>query len=272
MFWAGGKEYFTSANGLSSLATASFGQTFKITPIRMITSFSSVINGGHLLEPYTVEKISAAMEIPCTTMRRLRCTRCSVRTPPPSSGKSWRAWWPMVQARTPIWLATGIGGKTGTSEKRDEDTGDVIVSFMGFAPADDPQVVVLVALDSPKRNSPGSNYTASGTYISGGNMAAPIAGQLIAEILDYMGYEKQYTSDELSGADAAVPSLVGYDLDSAAEKLEKAGFAYRTVGEGSTVTGQLPAGGLSIPAAPRWCSIWARKCRRTRWRCPMWWV
>ena len=148
----------------------------------------------------------------------------------------------MVQARTPIWLATA-----GTSEKRDEDTGDVIVSFMGFAPADDPQVVVLVALDSPKRNSPGSNYTASGTYISGGNMAAPIAGQLIAEILDYMGYEKQYTSDELSGADAAVPSLAEYDLDSAAEKLEKAGFAYRTVGEGSTVTGQLPAGGLSIP-------------------------
>lgn len=247
VFWAGGKEYFTSANGLSSLATASFGQTFKITPIRMITSFSSVINGGHLLEPYTVEKISGSDG---DTMYYHETTQVRQVLIEDTSAKLREILESVVAngtGKNAYMAGYRIGGKTGTSEKRDEDTGDVIVSFMGFAPADDPQVVVLVALDSPKRNSPGSNYTASGTYISGGNMAAPIAGQLIAEILDYMGYEKQYTSDELSGADAAVPSLVGYDLDSAAEKLEKAGFAYRTVGEGSTVTGQLPAGGLSIP-------------------------
>ena len=245
VFWD--EEYFKSENGLSSLAVASFGQTFRITPIRMITSFASVINGGHLLEPYVVEKISDSdgntlyyhetaevrQVISESTSETLRTMLESVV----ANGTGKNAY--MAGYR--------IGGKTGTSEKRDQDTDDVIVSFMGFAPADDPQVLVLVALDSPKRASPGATTTASGTYISGGNMAAPIAGQLIAEILDYMGYEKQYTYEELSGADTVVPSLAGYDLDTAAEKLEKAGFSYRTVGEGATVTGQLPSGGLSIP-------------------------
>jgi stage V sporulation protein D (sporulation-specific penicillin-binding protein) len=140
-----------------------------------------------------------------------------------------------------------IGGKTGTSEKRDEDTDDVIVSFMGVAPADNPQVLVLIAFDSPKRASANSNYTASGVYISGGNMAAPIAGQLIANILDSMGVEKQYTTEELSGTDTVVPSLAGYDLTTAQKTLSNKGFSYRTVGSGSTVTGQVPSGGVSIP-------------------------
>ena len=246
VFWD--EDYFTSANGLSSLAVASFGQTFKVTPIQMITAFASVINGGHLIEPYVVEKISdddgntlyyheiteVRQVLSETTSEKLREILESVV----ANGTGGNAY--MAGYR--------IGGKTGTSEKRDElDNDDVIVSFMGFAPADNPQVLVLVALDSPTRSSPGSNYTAAGTYISGGNMAAPIAGQLIANILDNMGIEKQYTEEELSGTDTAVPSLVGYDLATAQKELEKKGFSYRTVGSGSNVTGQIPAAGLSIP-------------------------
>lgn len=246
VFWD--EDYFTSANGLSSLAVASFGQTFKVTPIQMITAFASVINGGHLMEPYVVDKISdddgntlyyhetteVRQVVSESTSEKLREILESVV----SNGTGGNAY--MAGYR--------IGGKTGTSEKRDElDNDDVIVSFMGFAPADNPQVLVLVALDSPKRRSSGSMYTASGTYISGGNMAAPIAGQLIASILDNMGIEKQYTEAELSGTDTAVPSLVGYDLAQAEKTLEKKGFAYRTVGSGSAVTGQIPAAGLSIP-------------------------
>ncbi len=245
VFWD--EEEFKSPIGLSSLAVASFGQTFRITPIRMITSFASVINGGHLLEPYVVEKIT---DSDGNTLYYHETTEVR-QVISESTSETLRTMLESVVAngtgKNAYMAGYRIGGKTGTSEKRDEDTDDVIVSFMGFAPADDPQVVVLVALDSPKRSSPGSNRTASGTYISGGNMAAPIAGQLIAEILDYMGYEKQYTYEELSGADTVVPSLAGYDLTSAAKRLEEAGFSYRTVGEGSTVTGQLPSGGLSIP-------------------------
>ncbi len=248
VFWAGGKEYFTSANGLSSLAVASFGQTFKVTPIQMITAFASVINGGHLIEPYVVEKISDSagntvshhetvevrQVLSESTSEKLRGILESVV----ANGTGGNAY--MAGYR--------IGGKTGTSEKRDElDSDDVIVSFMGFAPADNPQVLVLVAMDSPTRKSPGSNYTASGTYISGGNMAAPIAGQLIAKILDNMGVEKQYSTKELSGTDTVVPSLVGLDKGSVKKRLEKAGFAVRMEGSGSTVTGQVPSAGLSIP-------------------------
>lgn len=248
VFWSGGEDYFTSANGLSSLAVASFGQTFKVTPIQMITAFASVINGGHLLEPYLVENISDSdgntvyyhettevrQVISESTSEYLREILESVVT----NGTGGNAY--MAGYR--------IGGKTGTSEKRDElDNDDVIVSFMGFAPADNPQVLVLVAFDTPTRSKAGSNYTASGTYISGGNMAAPIAGQLIANVLDNMGVEKQYTEEELSGTDTIVPSLVGYDLGTAGREAERLGFSYRTVGDGETVTGQIPSAGLSIP-------------------------
>jgi len=244
-FWK--EDYFKSEIGLSSLAVASFGQTFKITPIRMITSFASVINGGHLIQPYLVDKVSdgegntisyhetqeVRQVLSEDTSAKLREMLESVV----SNGTGKNAY--MAGYR--------IGGKTGTSEKRDEKTKDVVVSFMGFAPADNPQVLVLVALDSPKRKAPGSNETASGIYISGGNMAAPICSQLIAETLDYLGVEKQYTSDELSGTDTVVPSLVGSDYASAEKKLSEKGFTCRVVGEGSAVTGQIPAGGLSIP-------------------------
>ena len=120
-------------------------------------------------------------------------------------------------------------------------------SFMGFAPADDPQVLVLVVYDTPKRSGVGSSYTAGGTYISGGNIAAPMAGALIANILDYIGIEKQYSADELAGADAPMPYVVGQELTVAKGALQNAGFECRTVGTGNTVTHQVPSAGVSIP-------------------------
>lgn len=247
VFWD--EDYFKSANGLSSLAVASFGQTFKVTPIRMITSFASVINGGHLIEPYLVEKVSdgegntisyhetveVRQVLSEEVSSKLREMLENVVAKPKGTGHN------------AYMAGYRIGGKTGTSEKRDQKTDDVVVSFMGFAPADNPQVVVLVAFDSPKRASPGATTTRSGTYISGGNMAAPICSQLIGETLDYLGVEKQYSADELSGTDTVVPSVVGADLANAKKALEDKGLDCRTVGEGSAVTGQIPSGGLSIP-------------------------
>ena len=130
-----------------------------------------------------------------------------------------------------------IGGKTGTADKG--QTGDVVVSFLCFAPADDPQVIMLITMDTPSR--------ATGTYVSGGNMVAPTSSKVMSEILPYLGIEPSYTAEELVGADKTVPNVVGLSKDAAAERLSANGFSFRTVGSGDTVTDQTPAGGAIVP-------------------------
>jgi len=252
VFWQqfGGKDYFTSEIGESSVATASFGQTFKVTPLRMISSFASLINGGHLLKPYFVQSISDSegnvtyehqteeirQVISEETSLRMRTMLESVVANPAASGKN------------AYCAGYRIGGKTGTAEKRDETSGDVVCSFIGFAPADNPQILVLGTFDAPLRTTEGSSYTPGGTYIAGGNIAAPTVGPLIAQILDYMGIEKQYAnSDELSGADVIVPALEGKTLEEAKTLLGQRNLNVRVVGDGASVTGQIPAAGASIP-------------------------
>jgi len=249
VFWSGGESYFTGPYGAASLATGSFGQTFKVTPIQMIRAFACVINGGHLLEPYLVQSITDSdgntayyhevveerQVISESTSALIRQMLESVV----SNGSGSNAY--MTGYR--------IAGKTGTSEKRDEVGNDVICSFMGFAPVDNPQVLVLLAYDSPERKGGDSNYTPSGTYISGGNIAAPMAGQLIADILDYMGVERQYTADELASADTTMIRVTGYELTVANSLLSDRGLRARTVGTGNIVVGQIPAGGVTIPGS-----------------------
>ena len=137
-----------------------------------------------------------------------------------------------------------IGGKTGSSQTLVDD--ETIVSFVGFAPADDPQVIILFALDSPKVMSPGSNYCTTGTYISGGSMAAPAVGEVLPQILDYLGVERVYQSNEV--VDTTVPQLVGGTLSNAEVALQKRNLSYRTVGEGESITGQIPSSGAVIPS------------------------
>ncbi|MDE6589504.1 MAG: PASTA domain-containing protein [Oscillospiraceae bacterium] len=251
-FWT--EEYFKGPYGVQSVATSSFGQTFTITPIQMITAFASVINGGHLLEPYVVESIAdgdgntvyyhetteVRQVISESTSEKVRGILEQVVGSKEGSGHN------------ASMSGYRIGGKTGTSENIaikaiDKNNNDVMCSFMGFAPADDPQVLVLLVYDTPKRAGGTSNYLASGTYISGGNIAAPMAGRLIASILDYMGIERQYSADELLRADTAMPKVVGHELAEAKSSLESVGFQCRTVGTGSVVQGQVPSAGVSIP-------------------------
>ena len=251
VFWPGGEEFFTSIYGETSLAVGSFGQTFKITPIQMITAFASIINGGHLLQPYLVQSISddSGNNIYYHQVQEVRQvvseeTSATLRTMLESVVAS-----PKASGRNAYMAGYRIGGKTGTSEKRDETTGDLICSFMGFAPVDNPKVLVLLAYDSPAQSVPGSSYTPSGTYISGGNISAPMAGQLIADILDYMGVEKQYTTEELEVADTTMINVTGYELTVAKGLLTDRGIRCRTVGSGNTVTGQLPKSGVTIPGS-----------------------
>lgn len=238
-------DYFTSPEGITSLATASFGQTFRLTPIQLVTAASAVVNGGHLMKPYVVQSFTdqdgnVLQQTQPTEVRQVisEATSEKVRTilegvVDGGTGKNAR----MDGYR--------IAGKTGTSEKRDENTGDLIVSFLGIAPADDPQIVMLLAFDSPTPVTPGSNYTSHGFYISGGNMGALSAGPLIADILDYLGVEKVY--DDASRADVMVPQTVGLSQADAQSLLQTKGLGYRVVGDGAAVTGQIPAQGTYIP-------------------------
>ena len=229
------------------LAVASFGQRFEITPLQMICGFSAVINGGNLVKPYVVQSVSTQDG---TVVQN---TQPEIVRQVISKQTSQRASDILEQV-----VATGtgnngyvagyrIGGKTGTSEVKTADKDHYVVSFMGYAPADDPQVIVLLAYDRPQVVSPGSNYGPSGVYISGGNMAAKKAGPLIAQILDYLGIEKTYSSEEAAAADVSMPRVTGLNLTKAEDDLSRANLRFRTIGEGSTISRQIPAAGTRIP-------------------------
>jgi stage V sporulation protein D (sporulation-specific penicillin-binding protein) len=113
---------------------------------------------------------------------------------------------------------------------------EYIVSFIGFAPADDPQIAILVFLDTPSDKS--------GIYISGGQMAAPVVGNMFSDILPYMGIEPEKSDG--TADDVTVPMLVNCTLSQAAESLKDSSLSYRTIGQGDTVTDQLPVAGTSI--------------------------
>ena len=232
------RDKFTNVD----LAVASFGQRFQVTPLQLITAAAAVINGGHLMQPYVVSQVTdpdgnVVQHTEPTEVRQVISEQTSERCRTILEG--------VVNGGTGHNAAVEgyrIGGKTGSSQtlKGDDHT---IVSFLGFAPADDPQVVILLAYDSPKPMSPGSNYTADNWYISGGNMAAIKAGELMEKILDYLGVEKSYSAT----ADVMVPNLTGLNLADATTSLKKNNLSIRVVGDGDTVTGQIPAKGASIP-------------------------
>ncbi len=239
------KDYFTSPEGYLSLATASFGQRFTTTPIRMVTAFAATINGGYLYQPYVVDKVTdpAGNILSQTTPTVVRQT-ISEST---SSHVSQILESVVSEGTGGNAYVAGyrVGGKTGTSETLQGEH-DFIVSFMGYAPADDPQIIVLLALYYPEWAY--GMYSTSGTYISGGQMAAPLVGRVIEQSLEYMGVEREYTEEEANGVDVSVPNVTGLSRADAVTTLENKKLSYRTVGDGETVTGQIPAQGASIPS------------------------
>jgi stage V sporulation protein D (sporulation-specific penicillin-binding protein) len=131
-----------------------------------------------------------------------------------------------------------VAGKTGTSEKRDiTDSYEVVASFGGFAPADDPQVAVLVLLDQPQC-----------AVRFGGTIAAPVAQKILDSILPYMGIEPEYTTEELANLSRTTPNVEGTAVAAAQTKLTNTGLKATIIGSGATVVQQVPAAGQSIPS------------------------
>lgn len=229
------------------LAVASFGQRFTTTPIQQITAFSAVINGGKLMQPYIVKSVTdqngnviqnteptlVRQVVSEQTSRRATAILESVVSEPKGSGHN------AYQA------GYHIGGKTGSSETGDKSR--IIVSFIGFAPADDPELVVLLAFDKPEQTYEGSNWSTTGVYISGGNMSAKTAGPMLADMLDYLGIEKEYTAEESAAVDVSAPKVTGMTVAQAEEALKEKNLTYRTMGSGDTITSQIPAAGASVP-------------------------
>ena len=219
------------------LACYAFGQNFTVTPLALIAAQAACVNGGYLHTPYLVERITdsdgnVTYRHDDTPVRQVisEQTSATVRecleyVVASGTGKNGQV------------AGYRVGGKTGTADKG--QTGDVVVSFLCFAPADDPQVIMLITMDTPSR--------ATGTYVSGGNMVAPTASTVMAEILPYLGVEPSYSAEELLGMDTTVPNVTGMGVEEAKAKLKDRALSYKIVGDGETITDQTPAGGAIIP-------------------------
>ena len=219
------------------LACYAFGQNFTVTPLALITAQAACVNGGYLYTPHFAKQITdsdgnVVWQHDDTPVRQViseetsaTVRECLEYVVASGTGKNGQV------------AGYRIGGKTGTADKG--QTGDVVVSFLCFAPADDPQIMMLITMDTPSRST--------GTYVSGGNMVAPTASHIMEEILPYLGIEPSYSAEELMGVDTTVPNVIGMSVQEAKDRMKERGFACKVEGDGESITDQTPVGGAIIP-------------------------
>ncbi len=241
------KELITDTDkwGTASLTSGAFGQTFKLTPIQLVRAIAAVVNGGYLLEPYIVSEVTdeagnVLLKQEPTVLRQViseetSSIMCDLIESVVTEGT----------AKNATVSGYKVGGKTGTSEKIDvfDENGhrvqDKIVSFVGIAPMDNPRYIILVALDTPSRET--------GIYISGGVMAAPTVGAVMKDILPYLEVSRVYDVDDPAAQNVEVPDLSGLSLAEAKKAAQDRSLSIRTVGTGETVIGQIPLPGETVP-------------------------
>lgn len=233
------RSLYYTADKMSALdlACASFGQTNHITPIQMITACCAVANGGYIVKPHVVSQIIDSdgniVKSADTTAKRQVISEetskrmCAILQQDATTGTAKSGYLPGYR----------IAGKTGTSQKTEITTRDeYIASYCGFAPADDPQIAMLVFYDEPHGNS----YY--GSAVSG-----PTFNKTMSEILPYLGVEAKYTDAELGKLDIKSPSVVSLKVADAKNKLTKAELKVKVYGDGEKVVSQVPEAGKSIP-------------------------
>lgn len=229
--------YYDTMNDVD-LATSSFGQGFQITPLQLITAVSAAINGGERMRPLIVKEISNSdgmvkdyepevvnRVISEATSEKMRTLLEAVVADKNATGKN-----AYVKGYR-------IAGKTGTSEKQPRGSDKRIASFVGFAPANDPELVCLVMFDEPQT---ANKY--------GGTIAAPVVGEILAESLNYLGVSKQYTSEEVPDIYIEAPELRGMSKESALKTAEDCDLKYIVKGSGGAVVDQLPLPGERLEA------------------------
>lgn len=222
-----------------TLASSAFGQTNKITPMEMITAYAAVINGGKLVTPYVVNRIidkdgnvvkqfepqikrQVISEETSKQMREVLETVCKVNGGSNAYIEGYR-----------------IGGKSGTSQKIDISGGKEIYvsSYCGFAPANDPEIIMLVMVDEP-----------TGKSYYGSMVAAPVVRSVFKDALPYLGYLPEYTDEEFEKMSVLVPDLNGKNFDDAQKMLNQRGInSVEKVGSGDTVVRQVPEKGQQMP-------------------------
>ena len=235
--------YFPSVKSMGpvQLAVASFGQTFKITPIQLITAVSAIANNGKLLQPHIVKEIkdnkgNIVEDFGIKEIRQVISKDTSVKL--------------SAMLQSVVDNGTGrnakiagykIAGKTATSEKIDEKNelgvaNKRIASFIAYAPADDPKIAVLIILDEPDMPT-----------ISGGTLVAPIIKHLLSDVLPYLGYEPQLSAEEIAKSEALVPDFIGQDTQNATKAITLLNLKTKIVGGVGPIKYQIPNKGQRIP-------------------------
>lgn len=227
-FWADGTM------GEVDLAVASFGQNFAITPIQMITACAAVANGGYVLQPYVVSKITDSDGNVVKNMEKK--VKRQVISKETSDKMNEMLGYNTQTAGATSGYVTGykVAGKTGTSEKigsKSESSfgEDYIASFCGYAPADDPQIAMLVFFDTP-----------SGKAYYGSQVSSPVFINIMSEVLPYLQIKTDYTEEELEYVDVSAGDYTGISVSEAQTAVEKDGFTYTVKGSGETVISQIP--------------------------------
>lgn len=224
------KDTMTKVN----LASSSFGQSFQITPIQMITAVNALANDGKLMQPYIVSKTLDSEGNVISQNQPIEKRQVV------SESTSEKIMASMEQvalngtARNAYVAGYRVGGKTGTSDKLN-NVGQVVASFVGVAPTNDPQITVLIVVDEPEGAT------------GGGAVAAPVAGEVIENTLTYLNVERQYNDSEKALLDVQVPSVMGDNVSEAESSLEENKFSVQIVGDGEKVLSQMPASGQYIP-------------------------
>lgn len=231
--------YTAKTMGPVELASCSFGQSNKITPIQMITAVAASVNGGYLVKPHVVSKIVNAEGEIVQTMdvepgRQVVSEDVSVALrdileETVSDGPGNMAYV----------LGYRVGGKSGTSQKLDKKQAEgeevYIASFVGVAPADDPKIAVLIVLDEPNSYS-----------YYGGQLSAPVVGSVMNDVLPYLGVEASYSQAEMGSVEVGAPYCKGSSVTAAQVTLQKKGLTASVIGSGTHVVAQFPTAGTSL--------------------------
>ncbi len=222
---------------VTDLAVASFGQRFKVNPINHLAAVCTIANGGYLVTPHLLDKFVDAdgtvIRQYDTSAKRQVISSQTAKTITDilEAGVSGDG-----GAKNAYVKGYKVAAKTGTSEKFDDPDSELrISSTVAYAPADDPQIAVIIVVDEP-----------TGESVYGSRVAAPYVSAFLGNVLPYMGIEPSYTEEELATMQATVARYIGSGVQDAKAKIEALGLRAEVVGNGDTVTGQMPSRGSAV--------------------------